>query len=322
MAGLLDLLAQTSEASQAQAQAEANPLLAAFLKLQAERIANGVTSAVTAPRDAWRGDLQVFDPATGRVSDEAMRRANEMAALAMTGGAAGVSRGGSVVGSGPVRKLPADEASRMARAREMGFDTDQTFYHGSGADIAAFDPKRAGTATQYTDSKGARAVFLTDRPAVADSYVPGSYHTAATEGAVDVGPGLQRSYAEGANVTPAYVRGLDDFDVWDMGGGNYRGDFLERAIADARKAKAPGVIFENMKDAGPYKAGSPIGNEHAPSTILAVLDPSRIRSRAAEFDPKKMKKSDLLASLAAAGLLTPGAVANLGMGSMPRQDDR
>jgi hypothetical protein len=41
--------------------------------------------------------------------------------------------------------LPMDEASRVARAREMGFDTDA--FHATTADFQAFDPMRRGSAT-------------------------------------------------------------------------------------------------------------------------------------------------------------------------------
>jgi hypothetical protein len=40
--------------------------------------------------------------------------------------------------------LPMDEASRMARATDMGFDTGTPLYHGTGSDFQAFDPARFG----------------------------------------------------------------------------------------------------------------------------------------------------------------------------------
>jgi hypothetical protein len=39
-------------------------------------------------------------------------------------------------------RLPMDEASRMARAREMGFDVDTPLYHGTDANIEEFKPGR------------------------------------------------------------------------------------------------------------------------------------------------------------------------------------
>jgi hypothetical protein len=72
----------------------------------------------------------------------------------MTGGLAGAPSG--AVGSGPLRQtkplkrrpdLPMDEASRMARAKEMGFQTDVPLYHGTDQAFAAFDPARQGAMT-------------------------------------------------------------------------------------------------------------------------------------------------------------------------------
>ncbi len=163
MASLLDALMATSETAQAEALNESRlpPLLAAFIKLQADR----AKSAVTAPRDAYTGDLQVFDPATGHVSQEAMDRASGLAGLAMTGGLGGVSRGGSVLGSGPMRRLPMDEASRMARAAEQGFDTRKTFYHGSSdGSITDVDPTRTVRGVY------GEGFYTTRMPAKADGY--------------------------------------------------------------------------------------------------------------------------------------------------------
>ena len=45
------------------------------------------------------------------------------------------------------KELPMDEASRMARAREMGFDTERVVYHGTSSDgFNAFDDAKIGSA--------------------------------------------------------------------------------------------------------------------------------------------------------------------------------
>ena len=43
--------------------------------------------------------------------------------------------------------LPMDEASRMARAEQMGFRTDLPLAHGSSQSFSAFDPSKAGATT-------------------------------------------------------------------------------------------------------------------------------------------------------------------------------
>jgi len=72
-------------------------------------------------------------------------------------------------------------------------------------------------------------------------------------------------------------------------------DAIEQAPAGA---KPDAIILRNM----PTKAGDgPV----RVSDVAVVLDPSRIRSVFAAFDPAKAQSSDLLAGLAAAGLIVP-----------------
>lgn len=65
------------------------------------------------------------------------------------------------LGAGPsmARKasaLPMDEASRMRRAKEMGFDTSRPVYHGTDTNFRSFDPDRAiGTQFWSTTDKAA-----------------------------------------------------------------------------------------------------------------------------------------------------------------------
>jgi len=59
----------------------------------------------------------------------------------------------STIGKG---ELPSDQASRMARAMDMGFDTDTTWYHGTpSGDIEEFDPHASPR-----DTSGQIAGFL------------------------------------------------------------------------------------------------------------------------------------------------------------------
>jgi hypothetical protein len=57
-----------------------------FGKLFAKTMADRAISAVTAPRDALYGNMQVTDPETGMPTREAMERGRSVANLAMTGG--------------------------------------------------------------------------------------------------------------------------------------------------------------------------------------------------------------------------------------------
>jgi len=53
--------------------------------------------------------------------------------------------------------LAMDYASRMQRAKDMGFDTSRPVYHGTATDFDAFDPDRA-IGTQFWST--------TDKPAI------------------------------------------------------------------------------------------------------------------------------------------------------------
>jgi hypothetical protein len=51
-------------------------------------------------------------------------------------------------GSGPqMSSLPMDEASRLNRAREMGFNPDETWWHSGFSNFNEFDPKKSGSGT-------------------------------------------------------------------------------------------------------------------------------------------------------------------------------
>ena len=49
--------------------------------------------------------------------------------------------------------LPMDTASRMERAKFLGFDVDKTYYHGSKADIKSFDSSRVRAKVRLFSSK-------------------------------------------------------------------------------------------------------------------------------------------------------------------------
>lgn len=88
-----------------------------------------------------------------------------------------------------VDDLPMDQASRMARARDMGFDVDTPLYHGTSETFDAFDPGRVGMASGNEGHIG-RGIYLSDDAREAGTYARG----------------------EGANIIPAYVRG-EGFDL-------------------------------------------------------------------------------------------------------------
>ena len=71
--------------------------------------------------------------------------------------------------------LPMDEASRMARAREMGFDTSRPVYHGTATDFRAFDPDRS-IGTQYWSTTDKAAVEAGNVGAQGRGVIKEMYH--------------------------------------------------------------------------------------------------------------------------------------------------
>ena len=59
----------------------------------------------------------------------------------------------------------APDNTAMDRARAMGFDVDNPVYHGTGADIEAFDPNLLKETSQYM-----KGIFTTDKPDIASNY--------------------------------------------------------------------------------------------------------------------------------------------------------
>ena len=189
--------------------------------------------------------------------------------------------------------LDMSREARMARAREMGFDTDRVLYHGGASDFDEFAGGRRGT-------------YLTPDPAIANIYA---------EGAERRWPGRNNA---APNVVPTYLRG-NVLTVSDQGptGGGWLTDNLSDALGvdlnsvpvgkraafiddQARKQGYGAIEVRDISDLG--------GNQ----TQFRVLDPENIRSVNAAFDPAKSDSPNLLAG---------GAAAAVGLGAMTQGEE-
>lgn len=236
-----------------------------------------------------------------------------LAALgAVPGGKALARKGGA---------LAMDEASRMARAAEQGFDTSRPMYRGMSR---AYDSGKTGNYQMFTSS-----------PLDASEYAGGF---------------------EGANVLPAFTRGGKGATI-DAGGANWNA-IPRYALPDDIKAQLhPSVgaqvrtdefihaardagydsatiqnVFDNIsgtirKSPRPAKNrdseldalfaeldGMDLGGgadvpmiadqavNYDPVTVHAAFDPANIRSKFAAFDPAKRGSANLLAGLGLGGL--------------------
>jgi hypothetical protein len=175
--------------------------------------------------------------------------------------------------------LPTDEASRMARAQEMGFDVDTPLYHLTKND---FDEFRLGA--DPSSHTGGGAVWLRDDP----SYSLSAHQTGR-------GSGFD---AEGVREVPVYIRGNKELTALEWS-----------------KMRAEGLLsndFPQRISLAENKLLRDMGYTHVDyQGEVAVFDPKNIRSRFAKFDPAKADSADILAGvggIAAAG----GALSAMG----------
>ena len=174
--------------------------------------------------------------------------------------------------------------SRMARAKEQGFDTSKTYYHGTPAeDIDAFDllPERR----RFPKSFG---VHMANTKNEATHYKP------PTSGSV------QELYAAPQNTLEIDIPRGGHFVTASMKADLDRDDII-RQLVDAKRDGNPYDSVRIRKDMSPDWAdwsGKEGYNEN-----LIMLDPTRVRSVNAAFDPAKKDSSNLLAGAAGAGLL-------------------
>jgi hypothetical protein len=189
---------------------------------------------------------------------------------------------GPAVENAVVGALPMDYASRMARAKAMGFDTP--VYHGTGADIREFN-----NAMSVRQAYGA-GTHVAENPNLANVFAS--------------------QFREGGRVMPLMVRlgKVADADTfkqyanihgWDMG-----------KTTNALKADG----YDSVKYAhGQYyniSEGKLVAAKEGEDTAYAILNPENIRSKAAAFDPKKRGSRDIMAGLAALAAGTAGLAAS------------
>jgi len=218
-----------------------------------------------------------------------------MAAPFAVRGAIG-SAGGRLAAS--ASDLPMDEASRLARAREMGFDTDTVLYHGTDETFTEFDPAMSRTARYH---------FFTPDRETASGYGRnvGEYFVRGGKQANLVDPGpeeiavLRRTYDA---IGDDY--GFDSFD-----------DFLDAVTSGQMYQMFASPHFQNdvlgdLRAAGFGSVRMPdAGFGGTMSESVVVFDPKNIRSVNAAFDPSKSDSANLLAADTARSSL-PGIVIN------------
>lgn len=168
--------------------------------------------------------------------------------------------------------LDMSQAARMARAKEMGFDTDQVWYHGTN-----FNKDGVRPFEEFIPSKDG-------------NLGPGVYATSDK--------GVASGYSE-------FVHDGPDVDLMD-GGAVYpffaKGKIAQEALLDEalrQVGRGPGSArraVDFLKEQGFT------GIKYEDGYVASIFDPSNIRSVNAAFDPAKKNSANLLDSA------VPGAV--------------
>lgn len=210
----------------------------------------GMWNTFTTPGDILMGKK----PAT---IEDAAKFALDVGLIGFGGSAPkGALRSG---GARNAKGLPRDEASRMARAREMGHTVPM--YHATNAkkDFEAFkSPSRASL------RPGDWAIYGADHPAVAGEFGSGN----------------------GQRVLPLLGRGAKKTSI-----------DLPEGVTDHEVSATLADLWDNGYDFVRLKNYTTPGGKTG-QTIYAVRDPNQLRSRFADFDPAKAWSDDLLATAA------------------------
>jgi hypothetical protein len=224
--------------------------------------------------------------------------------VGLASGMAGAVPEGAVAANGIGRAashLPMDETSRMARAKEMGFDTDRTWYHGTNREFDEFDlnaPPRAydnGAAETHPSWFG-KGVYLSGSK---EGAMPGAKHH------MELSTRLKnplRVFAPVMGEQEAAIKALyPDFNGFPLG--RDQGEAFTEALTRA------GYDGVDLMDADPLGLGyfDMRGNkvEEPPVWERVVFDPKNLRRKDAAFDPAQSDSANLLYSNSPTGASVP-----------------
>lgn len=238
-------------------------------------VPGSIMEAFTAPARAYRGEI-----APDQMIPEGLNFAGTVAL-----GSAGVPRPRASVGMGgkPAEvssHLDMSPEARMARAREMGFDTDQVLYHGTGKDFTEFSPGSHGNGYR-------RSIYLTDNPEIADIYANSKNY--GLRGGGD--PAIYPVFAKAEKPLVVSDKGPDGSFGWvsdnlatALGVDHPPAGKYASLYDEARRQGYDQVQIREMTDLG------------GPQTQYIPLEPNYIRSVNAAFDPAKSSSANLLAA--------------------------
>lgn len=153
----------------------------------------------------------------------------------------------------------------MDRAKALGFGND--VYHGTTKSFDSFDMSKLGA----SGSDASEGVFTATNPKIANEFIWSNGST------------------EGGNIMPLMLRTSDPVKSF--------------TVLDGTSGSSVAKILQQAKRAGRDRVDFPTDMLGLQGTSQVVFDPSRIRSKFAAFDPKRINEPDLLAAGLPLGLL-------------------
>lgn len=256
------------------------------------KMGQAALSAFTLPGDVYAGRVNPN-------SDEAIRRSADLAGFVTgtPGGMGGLGSGARIAGR-TATHLPMDEASRMARAKEMGFRTEETLHRGQPhiSSQTEFTPDYIGG-----QNTSVGAAWFSDVPEVAQQYVHGpdagmmqAYVRGKEINLTNPGRGEVGALREAfANMQKDGWDHLDDFDafvdhitsgrIWE-GGPQGQGTSLLFQNRVLRELADQGFDVVRLND-------ETFG---IPNQSVVVFDGRNIRSPQAAFDPAQSDSANIL----------------------------
>lgn len=198
--------------------------------------------------------------------------------------AGGVAPAGAVA-TGAVRRaaLPMDEASRMARAAEQGYDVDKTWYRGDFPNLSRFG---ADSGSQSVPGN----IFLSSNERLAGRYAKTGRPYDMMNPPKSEGDGVYSLLARRGNSLEIDAGGNDWLEVPTSATKAISNHFptgvgqTDRVAEAARKEGFDSLLVRDVLD------------QHGDGNQLVIFNPANIRSRFAAFDPAKKDSADLLAS--------------------------
>jgi hypothetical protein len=227
-------------------------------------------------RDTLAGGLDLLAGVdTGEVTP---RAAMQIGLGGMGAGASLAPRGALAMGG--ARLSPWEEtAARLARARQMGFDTKQYLYHGTGVPGFPGFSLTPGTSPLMRGRIKAPGIWTIENPEVASLF--------AKQRALE-----QIAGEESPNVLPLFGRYVKKGDL-DLSKMEYHE--AVRWMADAFDKH--GYDAARILNYHANVAGQPIAGQ----TAWVFKNPNQLRSPFAQFDPSRRDSSDLMAGFAVPG---------------------